>query len=155
MVIGNFLLWISLRIFNVKFLLIDGDNYCCSILSFEIPFFVTTLSFLSSVFPDIVIWDILLFAILVSRCLYHWKEKCIDVIFYFTSYEDGLISDPYPCRHAPLNIINTVAPLDYKFLRTKEKNKKVNSEQRVKTKLKWILLGICKIKEQKKRLKIT
>jgi len=42
--------------FNVKFLLIDGDNnYYCSInIVLRVSFFVMTLSFLSSVFPDIV-----------------------------------------------------------------------------------------------------
>lgn len=38
----------------------------------------------------------------------------------------------------PFEHNNTVAPLDYKFSRTKEniKKKKINGEQRVKTKLK-------------------
>lgn len=123
---------------NVKFLLIDGDSDCCCSINIIlwVSFFLT-LSFPSSVFPDIMMWDILsvrnqfpgAFIIEKSGSMLHFTLSLTKMAW-------SLIPIP-----VPLNIINTVAPLDYKFLRTKETIKKMNSEQRLKTKLKWNPIG--------------
>jgi len=111
---------------SFKFLLIDGGNYCCSIsIILRVSFFVLW-RFLStsSVFLDIVMWDILLFAILVPRCLYHWKKKWFNVTFHFTSYEDGLISWSLSLPSCPSEHNKHGRPPWLQVFENKRKNKK-------------------------------
>lgn len=106
--------------------------------SFEHLFFSTTPSSPSSVLSDIVMLRHISVRSISSRCLYP-RQKRSDSMLYLilNSTKNGLISNPLPAPSCPSEHNNTVAPLDYKFSRTKKNIKKKKSTVNNAWNLNW------------------